>query len=164
MRSLLVFVLALACSAAPAAAWEYLWCFEADEIRVEVDGATVTVFHDAALYNCCPEPILYDVEFGDATLLVVEHTLVEAPCDCFCCFDLAVEIPDAPPGPWQVMFRWFDLESGDWVDWHGGIEVPDVGQSSGPGDETVLNSGCVDTSGVSPSERLDWSTVKSCYR
>jgi len=166
MRSLLLCLCVLLCTALPAAAWDYLWCFEADEVRVEVDPATarVTVIHDAALYNCCPDPIHYDVAFGDATLMVVEHTLIDAPCDCDCCWELGVEIPDAPPGPWQVWFRWFDLESFGWIDWFGEIEVPDVDQGYEPGEVAILNSGCLDTSGVSPGEHLSWSTVKSCYR
>ncbi len=168
MRSLLLSLFVLACIVSPAAAWEYLWCFEADEVRVEVDPATsvVTILHEAALYNCCPEPIYYDVEFGDATLLVVEHALIEAPCDCDCCFELGVEITDAPPGPWQVLFRWFDLETGGWVDWHGEIVVPDVGQGSDPGEVALLNSGCLDTSGVPAhsTDSLTWSAVKTCYR
>jgi len=168
MRSLLLVSCLLLCLATPAAAyWEYLWCFESDAVRVEVDPVTalVTVTHEAALYNCCPEPIYHDVEFGDATLMVVEHALIDAPCDCDCCFELGVEIEDAPPGPWQVLFRWFDLETGDWVDWHGEIEVPDVGQGSAPGDVALLNSGCLDTSGVPTYEDLTtWSAVKTCYR
>ena len=104
MRSLLTFLFVFIVFIPPAAAFEYLWCCNKDAVRVEVDPATsvVRIIHEAALYNCCPEPILYDVELGDATLMVTERTLEESPCDCDCCFELGVKIADVPPGPWQV--------------------------------------------------------------
>ncbi|MBU0741253.1 hypothetical protein KKG45_03905 [bacterium] len=168
MRSLLLWLFVLACFATTAAANEYLWCFNADEVRAEVDPATaeVTVSHAAALYNCCPDPITYDVQFGDETLFVVEHVAADPPCDCNCCFDLGVKIHDVPPGLWWIGFSWRDEETGEWIEWHGEIVVPDMGQGYAGGEIEPESSGCLSATAVEEpaSEQLTWSALKTCYR
>ncbi len=168
MRSILSVLFTLTLFVAPATADDYLWCNGTDEVRVEIDPATsdLHLFHDGAQYNCCPEPITYEVHFGDATLFIVEHVAADPPCDCNCCFDLGVTIPDAQPGPWQVTFSWLDEETHVWIDWHGQITVPDVGQGFVHGAPVSANSGCLDTTGVptEPEPRsTTWSDIKAIY-
>jgi hypothetical protein len=167
MRSTFLTLLALALLAVPVGAAAYLWCVDTDEIRIEVDPATgdFTLYHDGAQYNCCPEPISYEVHFGDATLFVIEHVAADPPCNCNCCYDLSVTIPDAQPGPWQVSFTWLDVETYTWTDWHGEIIVPDVGQGYVHGEPVPSSSGCLDSTSVTqgPRDLSTWSTVKALY-
>jgi hypothetical protein len=128
MRGLILAFCAL--SATATAAQSEFWCWDADEILADVVADTVRIRHLAALYNCCPEPITYDVLVGDATIFVEEHT--ESICDCDCCSNLEVVLADVPPGPWNILFRWFDLETGEWTDEILEIVVPDVGQPLDP--------------------------------
>ncbi len=168
MRTLILVTCLLALFMPTAAAADHLWCIDADDVHVEVDpiSADIHVFHDSALYNCCPEPITYEVHFGDATMFVVEHVAADPPCDCNCCFDLGVKIHDPPPGPWCVTFSWLDEETGTWVEWHGQIVVPDVGQGYTGGEVEPENSGCLTTTGVQdpPHDQLLWGTLKTLYR
>ena len=145
MRGLIVALYLLVASTA--AAQSEFWCWDADEIRAEVKGGSVRIQHVAALYNCCPEPITYEILVGAATILVEEHTL--APCDCDCCANLEVTLEDVPPGPWNILFRWFDLESLEWVEEILLIVVPDVGQALEPVVAGQSYSGCLEASHIS---------------
>ena len=59
----------LLCLALPlsAAAQDEFWCWDADVVEVVAHGDMVRIYHLAALLNCCPEPITFDVHIGDAT-------------------------------------------------------------------------------------------------
>jgi len=169
MRSLFLITCLLTFLLPTVAAADHHWCVGEDEVYVEVDpiSADVLVFHDSALYNCCPDPITYEVHFGDATLFIVEHVAADPPCDCNCCMNLGVTIPDAQPGPWQVTFSWLDEETQVWTYWYGQITVPDVGQGYVPGDPVTTSSGCLDTTGMEEdpeSQDSTWSAIKAIYR
>ena len=60
------------------------WCLDLDEIVAEVDGSQVHIQHLADFINCCPDPITYDIQVGDAAILVEEQS--DAGCYCLCCF------------------------------------------------------------------------------
>ena len=162
MRALAVIV----CLALPVAALAQgdFWCWDADEILVEVSGDTLHLFHHAALLNCCPDPITYEVEVGDATILVEERSLYV--CDCDCCYDLAVTLVDVPPGPWNVLYRWFDIEIWDWAERVLEITVPDVGQGPEPAVLEQASYGCLEAAVVpgQPAERLHWGVIKARYQ
>jgi hypothetical protein len=156
----------LVCALLPlaAGAQEEFWCWDADEVEAKVDGGSVRIFHLAALINCCPEPITYDVEVGDATILVVEHSM--DICDCQCCFNLEMTLEDVPPGTWNLVYRWLDWEIWDWTERVLEIVVPDVGQALEPvvTDQGVY--GCLETSGVpEPPDprRMTWGRLKARY-
>jgi hypothetical protein len=162
MRSFLPVMLLIATIVAPAVADEYLWCIDEDVVSAEVDPVTavITIFHDAALYNCCPDPISYDVQFGAMTFFVVEQVAADPPCDCDCCYDLAARIIGASPGDWFITFSWLNLETGVWLQWHGGVVVPNVGQELS-GEVEIVNSGCLSSIDVAQST---WGALKSLYR
>jgi len=139
------------------------WCWDADEVLADVDGSTVHIEHLAAFLNCCPEPITFEIHVGDATIFVEEHS--QYPCDCECCFNLKVTLQDVPPGPWQLLFRWFDLETDQWTDRILPITVPDVGQALEPSILDQFHEGCLETAGVPPSPpaHLSWGVIKARY-
>ena len=159
-RVLLACVLLLS---APAAQAQF-WCWDADEIEAEVDGDTVRLYHLSALLNCCPDPITYEILVGDATVLVVEHS--ESPCNCDCCYNLEVTLGEFPAGPWNILYRWFDIEIGDWAERSLQIEIPDLGQGYVPFVAGQTISGCLETAGLlEPVQRiLTWGAIKTHYR
>ena len=162
MRTLILFV----CVLLPltAAAQDELWCWDSDEIVADVEGDKVHLRHLAALLNCCPDPITFDIEVGDATIMVVENS--EQPCDSNCCYNLKVTIEDVPPGPWNILYRWFDIEIWEWTELVLQIEVPDLGQPLEPFVAERWNSGCMEVQGLrEPSlTSLTWGEVKTSYR
>ena len=78
----------------PAEGQEYLWCFEGDDVLFDLNPQTnlLTIEHRAAMYNCCPEPVVHQVAVLDRLITVTEWAGVDSPCDCICCFDLKVEM------------------------------------------------------------------------
>lgn len=142
-------------------------CVDADELRLGVDPITGSVLlqHVAAMYNCCPEPILYDVEANGGTLTVVERVLEETPCDCICCFDLEVVVADVPPGDWAVVFRWLDEESASWRELTGSVSVPATDRDVAPHAELAAPPACLTSTGVEPASPTGaWGLVKTIYR
>ena len=134
---------------------------------IETDGHTVRIQHLAALYNCCPEPITYDIEIGDATVLIEEQT--QSPCDCDCCMDTELVLTDFPPGHWILTFRWFDIEIWDWVTDSQQIYVPDVGQQHDPVIAAQTVTDCLTAVGAPESldpsmARHTWGRIKARYR
>ncbi|MFH1681202.1 MAG: hypothetical protein ABIH26_11225 [Candidatus Eisenbacteria bacterium] len=164
MRGLFLLACVLSMSAAGAESQSGFWCWDADEILVFVEEDTVRIQHLSALYNCCPEPITYEVHAGDATIFVVEHTL--SPCNCDCCANLEVLLTEVPAGPWNILFSWFDLERGEWVEEIRQVVVPDVGQGYEPVLAGQIYSGCLEATGVPEAAELGttWGTVKSLFR
>jgi hypothetical protein len=160
--SLLLGILLLIGQVTPARA--QFWCWEADEVIADTEDDIVRIQHLAALYNCCPDPVTYNIEVGDATILVEEYTL--APCNCDCCMDLEVVLVDVPAGPWNILFRWFDLESGQWTGVILEVIIPDVGQQSGPFLAETARTDCLEASSVPDlsDAPLTWGYVKAMYR
>jgi len=166
MMKLLILCVALSLPAAPAAADFGLWCEGGDVVRVEIDGSDATIVHEAALYNCCPDPFQYDVSWDGDVLLVTETEILTYPCYCVCCFDLYTTVENVPPGDWTVRFAWYDYETDAWLQMDVPFTVGNVGQE-GP----VLvglsdSSGCLSSSDVDvpPGPATSWSSVKALYR
>ena len=158
----LIFILCaaiLCCGAAVAPADE--WCRDADVLRVEVDGADVTIYHDAALYNCCPDPFQYDMAWEANTLVVTETEILTNPCFCICCFDLNTTIEDVPAGQWTLRLRWFDYEALDWIYLEAPLVVGDVGQSGQTVQGASVASDCLD---ATEADIDDWGRVQTLYR
>lgn len=148
-----------------AAQGQPFWCWDADEVTAEVEGSTVYLQHLAALLNCCPEPITYEIDVGDATIMVVERS--ESPCDCECCFNLGVTLEGVPAGAWNILYRWFDWEIFDWAERVLQIEVPDLGQGYVPVLADQQSFGCLETASAPvepPTESATWGNVKARYR
>ncbi len=163
----LILPIALLLAAPPAAQATQLWCEDADALRIGVDPQTAAVLltHAGAMYNCCPEPILYDVDAAGGTLTVVERVLEETPCDCICCFDLEVVVADVPPGDWDVVFRWFDAESGSTRELTGQVTVPATDRDGAPHAELAAPPECLSSTGVEPATPSGaWGLVKTIYR
>lgn len=153
------FILALCLLwATTAVAQGEFWCWDADEILAHVEGDTVRIQHLAALYNCCPEPITYDVQVGDATIFIQEFT--QSPCDCDCCTKTELILAEVPAGPWNILFRWFDLEIYDWTEEVIQIEVPDVGQGYEPVIAAHTWGGCIETSHVPDLDDVGFGAIR----
>jgi len=162
MKTMLILIMLLAAlSAAPALG---NWCEYADVIRVEVDGADVTVFHDAALYNCCHDPFDYDMVWQDDRLEITESE-VNPQCYCICCFDLQTTIEAVPAGTWTLRFRWFDYEAPEWIEVDTIFTVEEVGQGGSAVFGSTDDSGCLeDSTGVVDPPTTSWSLIKAIYR
>ena len=152
----------------PALANDELWCYDADQVLAEVQGSTVTVYHLATVYNCCPDEFDYAVELAQDEIWVWETEILTMPCDCWCCFDLAAQIEDVPPGLYTLRFLWYDYESEDWREESLPIEVPGTDATGPLTIASVYNSGCLDTATVSedwaPAESETWGRIKALYR
>ncbi|MBU1699735.1 MAG: hypothetical protein KJ970_19225 [Candidatus Eisenbacteria bacterium] len=168
MRTLLLILALCVVSSVAAGAHDEFWCWDADEILAEIDGGRVTIQHLSDLINCCPDPITYDVSVGDATIMVEEHSL--SMCYCLCCFNLSVTLEEVPPGPWNLLYRWFDIEADDWTERVLQIDVPDVGQGYEPVVALQNTEGCLESASA-PGEGQEpepmstrWGTIKAMYR
>jgi hypothetical protein len=95
---------------------------------------------------------------------VVENT--QSPCDCECCYHLGLTIADMPPGPWNLLFRWLDMETWTWTDRILPITIPDLGQGYEPYVAEQHRTNCLWTSAVpEPPESLPtWGALKAMYR
>jgi hypothetical protein len=145
-----------------ALAQDEFWCWDADEVLAEVVGDSIRVSHLNDLINCCPDPITFEVVVGDATILVEEHSL--DLCDCYCCYHVEVTVADVPPGPWNVLYRWFDIETMDWAERVLEVVVPDVGQPPTPHVARQSSSGCLESATVpQTTEPSSWGTIKALY-
>lgn len=163
-----MFRIVLACAlllALPAAADH--WCLDADTVTAEVRDGLVVVEHGAAFYNCCPEPIVYDLVVEGDVLDLTETVLEESPCDCLCCFDLGVVLRGVAPGDWTLRFRWLDNESWTWTSVDVPVTVPaGAAADGGPAVHETTNSGCHTHTGIEQPESVfrTWSGVKARYR
>ena len=90
MSSRATVLLALLSALLPVAGYaqEYLWCFDEDLItfQLQPDPIHLIIDHHAAMYNCCPEPVSWDVTMESGVIDITENVGVETPCDCICCF------------------------------------------------------------------------------
>lgn len=160
----LTLVIAVLLLAAPAAADFGLWCDDADVVRVEVDGADVTVIHEAAVYNCCPDPFEFETAWDGDRLVVTEHEVLTNPCFCVCCFDLSFTVENVPPGDWVLRFAWWDTESTGWTEVELPFTVADMGQGGPAAAGASDDSGCLASSSIEAvPETLTWSTLKTIY-
>lgn len=172
MKWLWLGILLLGMWCTPASA-QYLWCMDVDVITAEVEGSTVTIFHEAALYNCCWNPFEYITFWEDGRLVVVEDEILVNGCWCQCCYNLSVQIQDVPPGEQIVVFRWYNEESNDWVEVELEIFVANDDHpqqdpltdkaSVGPYTQTP----CLDAAASVPDEPVgqpvSWGTLKARY-
>ena len=135
------------------------WCWNADLVYAEVHADSVRVVHLNALINCCPDPITFEFEVGDATILIEEHSL--DVCDCYCCYHLDVTLGDVPPGPWNILYRWFDVEIWEWEERILQVVVPDVGQPLEPFLARQFSHGCLEEAEI--PHPTSWGTIKALY-
>ncbi len=137
--ALVVLFACLAFFASPALGY---WCADqGDYIYAEVDHGTITIHHDAAFYNCCPDSIAYTWQLDDHLFTVVE-TEYNPQCMCMCCFDLTTSMLDVAPGDYQIDFQWLDMAHGPQ---HVILEVtvPDEGQQDRPTEGPFTRSACI---------------------
>lgn len=137
-----------------------------DRIHAVVAEDTVTVFHDAAAYNCCMDSVTYSVAQTSGRIEIVETERLTNFCTCLCCFDLSVQVEDVAPGTYALVLSWHDDETGQDEVWSEEIIVLGGGQ----GHAFVASSsssGCLPMPGVSAGaggEVADWGCLKSRYR
>jgi hypothetical protein len=143
------------------------WCYNADNIYTMVYGSTVVIHHDAALYNCCPDGFDYSIDQVGDTFYVDEIEILNNPCYCICCFNLAATIEDVAPGEYNMIFSWYDYEIYEWVQEQLHFSVPALGQTGASALGDIYWSGCLDspTSASEPTEEPAlWGTIKSLFR
>lgn len=147
------------------------WCWDADNIYAQVVGSTVTFYHDAALYNCCPDRFDFEIDIAGGELIVEEYEILSSPCYCICCYNVALEIEDVPPGDYTGVYHWYDYEIEEWRVWLLEILVPDVGQSGEPQISWVSTPECLESSSVPEQEPSGedpdsgtWGRLKTIYR
>ena len=85
MKWMLGAVVVASLLAGPALGQGYLWCWDGDEVFVEVEGTSVTVHHLSAVYNCCLNPMEYTVFWEDGQLVIEETEILVNACWCICC-------------------------------------------------------------------------------
>jgi hypothetical protein len=143
-----------------------------DEVYAVVEGSTVTVYHDGAEYNCCPDPFEYSVTQDDSLIVVVEYEILTNPCFCICCFDLSVAIEDLAPGVYYLIFSWFNYGTEEWQEIVLDVAIPAVGQTGEPLVASVYRSDCywgaTDVPGDPPwppeDVEVTWGLIKALYR
>jgi hypothetical protein len=137
MRTLFVLAAMVVTVAFPASG-QPDWCYYGthDLIYALVEDGTITVHHDAALYNCCPDSIGYTWTQGSNRFTVVE-TEYNPQCLCLCCFNLTTSMENVPPGIYEIAFQWERL--GHPHEQILQVIVPDEGQS-GPLEEGPRSS------------------------
>ncbi|MCK4546457.1 MAG: hypothetical protein KAW17_03355 [Candidatus Eisenbacteria sp.] len=162
IRSSVLLAACLLFAVLPSAAQAQFDC--SDSVFAYVDGGSIRVVHMGALYNCCPTRFDYDVTVEEEQITVVEVEILENPCYCICCMDLATAIEDVPPGEYVLDFHWYEYETYEWRVWYLDVSVPDVGQM---GDYFVAwsnHSDCYGTTGISDEDPPTWGMIKEMYR
>lgn len=155
------------CWGLPAQAQEYLWCFDRDtvEFRYDALASLLIIEHRAAMYNCCPEPVRYDVTLGQDLVTVTEMVGADPPCDCICCFNLKAEVSDLPAGLWTVRFTWLNEEDGQWQAEQAQVAVPVTTPAADGVEARDWISGCLDAAAVpDPPPGPSWDSLKALYR
>lgn len=142
------------------------WCLDADVITAEPREGGIQVKHLAAFYNCCPDPIVYDLTVEGDVLILTETALEETPCDCLCCFDLRIFVAGVAPGDWTLRFRWYDLEAFEWTSRDVAVTVPPAAADGEPAIGETTNSGCLAQVGIGGPESSygSWGGLKARYR
>jgi len=150
------------------------WCLNEDQVYAQVEGSTVTIFHDAALYNCCWNPFEYTFFFEDGHLVVMEDEILVNGCWCQCCYDLSVVVEDVPPGDQVIVFRWYDEESNGWIDVELSVFVANQDSPHGePAGDKIAVGGytqtpCLDYPASVPDDHpaqiVTWDALKARYK
>jgi len=159
-------LLSLVCCV-PAQAQEDLWCFLVDDFSLEFDlENNLTLNHLAAMHNCCPDPVTWEMEQSPGLIAITEVIGEEEPCDCICCFDLSVQVTGLSPGLWTVQYHWFDFEGLAWLNREFQVIVP---ASSAEDVAELINGNISDCRELSfvPDPQYpirSWGAVKSWYR
>jgi hypothetical protein len=171
MDRILVLSLVLSFAAAAAYADDFLWCEFGDQIWGEVHESTVTVHHDAALYNCCPDGFDYEIDYiAGFEIHVIELEVLSIPCDCNCCYNLSVDIADVAPGEYNVFLEWWDYETAQGQFGGFQITVPDIGQPGVAQLGHLSHTDCLEVASVpeDPAEpgeaKGTWGSIKALYR
>ena len=167
LRAVAGFLVLLALAGPPAFGQDYLWCFNQDDVAFQFvpESASLTIIHTAAMYNCCPEPVSYDVVMGEGVITVTELIGADPPCDCICCFKLEVELSGIPAGYWAVEFVWLNEEDYQWYTQGVQVVVPGVVDTAQLLAVNHEISDCLDASAVPdpPAPSFSWDAVKALY-
>jgi hypothetical protein len=168
LRTLILALLFLLLGVLPAQSNDYLWCFDADEIVLEVDpqSGLLTATQRAAMYNCCPEPVDWDIDHDPGVLTIIETVGVEAPCDCICCFDFKVEVEGLSPGVWFVNYYWLNEEDLLWHLHTEEVTIPGDWEPASPEVAAWDKSDCLSVAAVPDQDPdvAEWSALKAWYR
>lgn len=165
---ILVLILILAgLAASPAQGQEYLWCFDRDNVVFHHDPLTslLTIEHQAAMHNCCPDPVWFEVALAEGLVTVTELVGVDPPCDCICCFTLEAEVAGLPAGAWTVRFTWLNEEDGQWATAETQVVVPPAAAATDGITVEGRISACLNATAVpDPLPGPSWGSLKALYR
>lgn len=106
-RSVLLCCIILAAACSPALA-QMGWCWGLDYFRTSVAEGVISIVHESALYNCCPDRFDYSISQEGTSISVVETEVVTIPCACMCCYAIPVSVGPVQPGQYQIDFSWHD--------------------------------------------------------
>jgi len=138
-------------------------------VYVIVEGHRIDLYHDGALFNCCPAfETQYSMEGDRIVVREIEWGL--HPCRCLCCMNLSTSIENVPPGEYTLDL--YTLELFYYTDPRLVASVPVIVSDEAPnpvaGTEVVdfRSSGCLeewpDDSGG--DAEMSWSMLKIFYR
>lgn len=168
MRTTIIVILVLfAFPIIALADFSYLWCDKADDVYAELaPSGILNLYHDAAVYNCCPDGVAFDITTEGNVLRVEEQMLGDMPCDCDCCYNLSVSVANLTPGLWTVVYVWQDLETGGPMQVELAVSIAAADSIKTPIVVDEVLSDCVDTAPVSngPEDLTVWGTLKGRYR
>ena len=76
-------------------------------VTYEYDGSgTLTLKHENAGFNCCPEYLTADFEFDGSTITITEREVLDqGGCLCLCLFDMNMAILNLPPGQYRMVIN-----------------------------------------------------------
>lgn len=72
-----------------------------DCIQYEYQDNILTIKHDNAGFNCCPEGFVVDLKVSGDTLIISESEN-SSLCDCCCLFDLDYTLTDIKKDTWWI--------------------------------------------------------------
>ncbi len=81
-----------------------------DEIIARVEGDSVFVEHNNAIYNCCADDIEVTLSSQGNILTLYEKEILTRPCWCLCCYNIYTKIDGLTPGEYTIVVCWQDWE------------------------------------------------------
>ena len=78
---------------------------DSTQIKAEWINNKLKISHIDAIYNCCIKEIKINVNINGNFIDVFEKEILEAPCDCFCPYDIFIEIGNILPGKYIIFVR-----------------------------------------------------------
>ena len=79
-----------------------------DQFTLTVEGDTLHVLHENAVYNCCLDDIAVSLSVEGNVLWLSETEVAPDPCWCLCCYEVEATVVSLAPGSYTVEYCWYD--------------------------------------------------------